>query len=155
VKPFRKQCHLPSLNLGHVQYVVDQLSEIVSTVLDGVDSPSLFMIQNRVHKPGHASKDTIEWRSDFVRHVGEKFGLGFHLRIHLLVCLVELSFKCLASLNIGASAIPGRSTTLALPQTRINSDKSYQKPSVLAAFGSQANFGQVRQASILVLFDLD
>src|ERR1700674_1772974 len=76
---FVDQVHAARLDLGQVEDVVDEGQQVLAAVIDVVQTVMALFLGDLsgevVPKQLRESEDGVEWRAQFVRHIGEELGL--------------------------------------------------------------------------------
>ena len=85
-----RQFHLPGLDLGEVEQVIDEAEQVVGRGLDRPQALPLVLGQRRVeHQFGHA-EDGVHGRADLMADVGQELVLGPIGRLRRLLRLPQL-----------------------------------------------------------------
>ncbi|EHL03299.1 hypothetical protein M7I_0514 [Glarea lozoyensis 74030] len=74
-----RQLHHSGVDLGEIQYVVNDVKETVSARLDGVRIISLFVSERCVLEEVNHARNSNKRGSNFVRHIAKKPGLNVHI----------------------------------------------------------------------------
>ena len=95
VEPLDRQRIAVSLDLGHVQHVVDQVEQVATGLMDGVGILGVFVGQRAeqalAHDVGEADHG-VQRRAQFVAHVGEEAALAGILTLGLVASRLESQF---------------------------------------------------------------